>query len=193
MGRDPKKNPPAKCIPPEQWLGTAVSSNRTLQDIWAEQLTAHIAGGRRALRDVASLVTRRFWNGCCAYCGDQLDNDWTWEHFEPQSKGGDDSVGNCIAACQTCNSKRGSSDPFEFMRSIGRDDSQISHVKTKIAAWQELSRSAKTSSGEDHDRGMALLVANGAFSDAKTKYNFDPDVLDDRRSCAAAQRTDPFA
>lgn len=194
MARDPKKNPPVRCIPPEQWLGSATSSSRPLQEVWAEQLTAHIAGGKRALRDMATYVTKRYWEGCCAYCGSSLGTDWTWEHFEPRSHGGDDSAANCIAACRSCNSKRGSSDPWEFMRSIGRDEIRIRHVQAKVSRWQEISRLSNSAGGIDHvSRGFAILDRVGVFTNAESRYGFLPEEIQERRSRAAPQRTDPFA
>lgn len=40
----------------------------------------------------------------CVYCGNKAT---TIDHVHPQSKGGQDSFTNCVAACVTCNGKKG--------------------------------------------------------------------------------------
>ncbi|KAA8961598.1 HNH endonuclease [Mycobacterium sp.] len=41
---------------------------------------------------------------CCAYCGSKAD---TVDHVIPRSRGGDHSWENCVAACSTCNHRKG--------------------------------------------------------------------------------------
>ena len=46
----------------------------------------------------------RHFNNKCAYCGN--DNNLTYDHFHPFSKGGDFMKGNIIPACHSCNSSK---------------------------------------------------------------------------------------
>jgi 5-methylcytosine-specific restriction endonuclease McrA len=44
----------------------------------------------------------------CQYCGETCDNDeLTIDHVKPMSKGGKTTWENTVAACQTCNFKKG--------------------------------------------------------------------------------------
>jgi 5-methylcytosine-specific restriction endonuclease McrA len=45
-------------------------------------------------------------NHKCGYCGNDAD---TWDHIQPQSRGGEDTWLNTIAACVWCNSRKGNS------------------------------------------------------------------------------------
>ena len=46
-------------------------------------------------------------NYTCAYCG-QKSKKLTIDHVVPRSKGGKSSFENCVAACRSCNNKKGS-------------------------------------------------------------------------------------
>lgn len=47
--------------------------------------------------------------GCCGYCGKQLNpfRDFTVDHITPIVMGGSDDISNLVAACRSCNSKKG--------------------------------------------------------------------------------------
>ena len=47
----------------------------------------------------------------CVYCG--TEKELTIDHVIPISQGGKTSFENCVAACKTCNSKKGSRTPSE--------------------------------------------------------------------------------
>jgi 5-methylcytosine-specific restriction endonuclease McrA len=52
----------------------------------------------------------------CQYCGDTFQvKDLTIDHVKPKSKGGKTSWENCVAACKTCNHKKGAK-PLKPMR-----------------------------------------------------------------------------
>lgn len=52
----------------------------------------------------------------CAYCWGDIRDDCTLDHFHPRSKYGPTSYFNCVAACRTCNSTRGSMPAYKFWR-----------------------------------------------------------------------------
>lgn len=47
----------------------------------------------------------------CAYCN--TDKDLTMDHVLPSSKGGRSNFDNCVAACKTCNGKKGDRTPSQ--------------------------------------------------------------------------------
>ncbi len=49
----------------------------------------------------------------CVYCGST--EELTIDHVRPRSKGGDTSASNCVTACRTCNSRKGSMRLEEFI------------------------------------------------------------------------------
>jgi len=62
---------------------------------------------------------KRVWDktdGHCAYCGKKLDitSAWHVDHIEPRSRGGTDNIGNLIASCPNCNTRKGTRTPFNF-------------------------------------------------------------------------------
>ncbi len=52
----------------------------------------------------------------CAYCGEQfLPASLTVDHVQPQARGGDNSGGNVVTACATCNLRKGHRRLSEFL------------------------------------------------------------------------------
>lgn len=49
----------------------------------------------------------------CVYCNSA--KDLTTDHLIPRSRGGDDSSGNVVLACQPCNTSRGEKGVFEWL------------------------------------------------------------------------------
>jgi hypothetical protein len=65
----------------------------------------------RKREPISNEVKRAVWDksdGRCWYCGKRLNPFFThYDHFEPHSKGGEDTVENLVLACPPCNhSKR---------------------------------------------------------------------------------------
>jgi 5-methylcytosine-specific restriction endonuclease McrA len=54
--------------------------------------------------------------GLCFHCGYGHD-DMTIDHVQPLSRGGSNDVGNLVAACRPCNTRRGTKTVDEFRRS----------------------------------------------------------------------------
>lgn len=47
-------------------------------------------------------------NGRCAYCGKKLSlGKMTKDHIKPLSRGGKNDLNNIVAACRSCNEKKG--------------------------------------------------------------------------------------
>lgn len=49
----------------------------------------------------------------CMYCGSTNHGDLTIDHVIPKSRGGASNWENCVAACKTCNNKKGDRTPRE--------------------------------------------------------------------------------
>ncbi len=54
-------------------------------------------------------------NGCCYYCGVELNTEsCTVDHVLPKFHGGDDSIDNLVLACKSCNSSKREIDAEDF-------------------------------------------------------------------------------
>ena len=52
----------------------------------------------------------------CVYCGEQFPPaSLTVDHVQPQMRGGDNSGGNVVTACASCNSRKGHRRLAEFL------------------------------------------------------------------------------
>jgi 5-methylcytosine-specific restriction endonuclease McrA len=60
------------------------------------------------------IFARDAWR--CVYCGLQLaPADLTVDHVQPQVRGGDNSGGNVVTACATCNLRKGHQRMADFL------------------------------------------------------------------------------
>lgn len=81
------------------------------------------AAERRRERKRAATVgefTRRDWDaivrrqdGCCHYCGNRAE--LTEDHLIPLCRGGAHSIGNVVAACDSCNRQKGRKTRMEYV------------------------------------------------------------------------------
>lgn len=113
----------------------------------------------------------------CTYCGISsqdvyLQPDFLW----PQSKGGIHEIGNVVPACPTCNSKRGSKDWIEFMRTSDTvitksTKSEIEEQIKKITAFMKKYNMEKVPNIEDYlsESQIALRESLDLLLDAITQ------------------------
>lgn len=69
------------------------------------QMKMHEERGDFSLTEEEWLETVEYFNFQCAYCGEEND-DLTFDHFYPFSKGGEFAKGNIIPSCSSCNSSK---------------------------------------------------------------------------------------
>lgn len=55
----------------------------------------------------------------CHWCGVKC-SPWQVDHRLPLARGGAHDLSNLVISCATCNQRKGSRDPIEFARSLGR-------------------------------------------------------------------------
>lgn len=63
---------------------------------------------------------------CCQYCGDR--DRLTVDHVYPKSRGGQDTWENLVAACMSCNNRKGNRTPEEAQMPLRRKPFRPSHV-----------------------------------------------------------------
>ena len=54
------------------------------------------------------------YESCCAYCGGPYEH---MEHVVPISRGGRTEPGNVVPSCRSCNSRKGTKTPAEWIGS----------------------------------------------------------------------------
>jgi len=73
----------------------------------------------------------------CVYCAAVLPAaELTLDHVQPKVKGGDDSDGNVVACCRSCNTQKGGRAAWEFLarRPVQREN----FLRLATAVWPRL-------------------------------------------------------
>ena len=53
---------------------------------------------------------------CCYWCGDDISNDWHFDHVVPLKEGGRHESYNIVVSCPSCNLQKGAKHPNEFTK-----------------------------------------------------------------------------
>lgn len=73
----------------------------------------------------------------CVYCGQRCDaDDLTVDHVEPRVKGGDNSPGNLVTACRTCNTEKGGAPAWAYL--AGRPEKRANFLRLARFVWPRL-------------------------------------------------------
>lgn len=75
----------------------------------------------------------------CVYCGEVFpESQLTLDHVEPRMRGGDQSEGNLVAACQACNTRKGSLPAWAYLAE--RPVERKTFLRHAGAVWPRLRR-----------------------------------------------------
>jgi 5-methylcytosine-specific restriction endonuclease McrA len=96
-----------KTAHPETYRGVVAHSNNVRREAIKSGMTS------RELRDWLSYQLMS-----CAYCHVDCALDFHIDHFVPIARGGTHEHENLRIACPTCNLRKNSRDPYEFMESL---------------------------------------------------------------------------
>ena len=75
----------------------------------------------------------------CVYCAQSFPGEaLTLDHVEPRMRGGDNSEGNLVAACRTCNASKGAAPAWAYLaeRPVEREN----FLRHAGAVWPRLRR-----------------------------------------------------
>lgn len=92
--------------------------------LWSDEELAPVAVTVRANTTPVPRRRREIHEKCagrCHYCSTSLvlDGDWHIEHMLPRALGGGDDVLNLVAACTSCNLRKGDRTALEFIAAGG--------------------------------------------------------------------------
>ena len=80
-------------------------------------------------------------DGCCQYCGKKLRLDeFTYEHVQPQSRGGQTKWENIVVACLPCNNRKANRTPAEAHMKLRREPfrpKQLPGQLSPVISWSE--------------------------------------------------------
>lgn len=84
--------------------------NRERKAAYQRPRSANLSAAQWTDADVAQV--RTLLEGECAYCG--ANGKLTLDHVIPLARGGSHRLENLVAACKSCNSRKGARDELEF-------------------------------------------------------------------------------
>lgn len=78
----------------------------------------------------------------CVYCGEHFpDTHLTLDHVEPRMRGGDQSEGNLVCACRSCNTDKGSAPAWKYLAE--RPDQRANFLRYATHVWPRLLRAIR--------------------------------------------------
>jgi len=78
----------------------------------------------------------------CVYCGLQFDaSELTLDHVEPRMRGGDQSGGNLVTCCESCNREKGGQPAWSFLAT--RPAQRENFLRYATATWPRLRRAVE--------------------------------------------------
>lgn len=76
------------------------------------------AQGHHTRSDVLRIADRQSW--LCFWCGTDIHQSLSTDHYIPLSRGGSDWPSNIVASCRSCNSRKHDKLPSEFLSSLNK-------------------------------------------------------------------------
>jgi hypothetical protein len=87
----------------------------------------------------------------CVYCGTiEPFESLTLDHVEPRVRGGDDSDGNLVTCCQSCNKAKAGEAAWSFL--VRRPDLRANFLLYATGVWPRLRRAVEEASGKQPSR-----------------------------------------
>jgi hypothetical protein len=89
----------------------------------------------------------------CVYCGEVFPGEQlSLDHVQPRMRGGDNSEGNLVTACQACNTRKGAQPAWSFLAELPDERANFLHYATAVwsrhrRAIEEAARAAKPGKG----------------------------------------------
>lgn len=78
----------------------------------------------------------------CVYCGQVFPAEQlTLDHVEPRMRGGDNSEGNLVTACRTCNARKAGASAWAFLSANPTERANFLRLATGV--WPRLRRAVE--------------------------------------------------
>lgn len=138
----PKPPPPEPYVPPPASLGEVLEEIRTLRKDIAElkALVTRRISPRKSISPTQKLRIYARDNNHCRYCDKRLNrNTATLDHILSVSRGGDNEDINLVAACRSCNHRKGVHLPSEVgMKLLPIADRDITRQQFALCGQQNI-------------------------------------------------------
>lgn len=106
-----------------------MTHNSLSRKVWDENVSASLKKLTKKNRNLVRKYLFQKHDGCCWYCGRELEfgntkkivykaNLFVIEHQIPRIRGGADNIENLVAACFTCNRRKGSQTVEEYRQAL---------------------------------------------------------------------------
>ena len=83
----------------------------------------------------------------CVYCGEVMPAEaLTLDHVQPRMRGGDQSLGNLVAACRVCNAEKGSAPAWAYLAE--RPDQRANFLRYATGIWERHRRAIIEAAGK---------------------------------------------
>lgn len=91
--------------------------------------------------DLRDRIFRRH-NFRCVYCGETFPPEQlSVDHVQPRARGGDNSEGNLVSACQLCNTRKGAMPAWAFLAENEAERSNF--LRYARGVWPRLRRAVE--------------------------------------------------
>ncbi len=78
----------------------------------------------------------------CVYCGESFPAErLSLDHVQPRMRGGDNSPGNLVTACQPCNTRKGSAPAWAFLADLPGE--RANFLRDGTAVWTRLRKAVQ--------------------------------------------------
>ena len=112
-----------------------------LHPAWLKNISRKVLWGafEKDLSKVERMAMVEYFEGRCAYCGDELPNKWHADHLVSVDEGGFNHRSNRVPSCPHCNEKeKREREWLEFLAyKCGSDTPSLDERKKRITDWRD--------------------------------------------------------